>query len=442
MEDSFFGFLFIGVFFAVGLGGGIVAEWPAMKPAQRDAGWVGIAVLVIWLTIPFARRIQRLFESAFGEHAYAVAAVLGAVFLIIIVLSYLLRRRKRRVLRRVAWLALLLVASALVLRHQLQTPAEAIHFFEYGILALLLFRALRHHMPDRMIYPVALVLLTLLAALDEMIQWALPGRYWDYRDVRLNVLAGAIVLFFIALVINPSGIDPRPARRSVRWFCRVAWAGLALLLVVTANTPSRVDLYGSRIPLLRFLVNNESVMTEYGHRHTEPGIGTFYSRFTRAELARLDAERGAEAGELVRRYDVLLDYREFLRRFTASSDPFVHEFRVHLYRRDHYLATAWKYREDDPERWVYHLTVADRENRLLELLFPVTLAAAGVGLEEAARVELAGWADPDRVYVSPVSDHLVTRAGEWEVRLALALAAGLIGWIYVRYGRERVAAVG
>jgi hypothetical protein len=91
---------------------------------------------------------------------------------------------------------------------------------------------------------------------------------------------------------------------------------------------------------------------------------------------------------------------------------------------------------------VYHLSVADRENRLLESFFPVTLVAAGVGLEEADRESLAEWADRDRAYVSPVSDHLVTRAGEWEVRLALALAAGLIGWIYVRYGRERAAAVG
>ena len=67
-------------------------------------------------------------------------------------------------------------------------------------------------------------------------------------------------------------------------------------------------------------------------------MGVFFSRFTREELRSLD---GARADEAARRLDEFRDparYAEFLRTWTPVSDPFVHEARVHLFRRDQMMA--------------------------------------------------------------------------------------------------------
>ena len=107
---------------------------------------------------------------------------------------------------------------------QLQTPAEAIHFAEYGILGFLFFQAWRQPVRDPLVYPISALSLTLVAWLDEFLQWLTPGRFWDYRDIRLNLLAGVIVLSLIALVIRPAEVRGPVARRSVRRLCFLAWA--------------------------------------------------------------------------------------------------------------------------------------------------------------------------------------------------------------------------
>jgi len=409
-------------------------------PDQRKkvSSWGAVLVwsVVIFLTIPFARKIQQFFEHALGTGVYLTAAGIVGVFFAVVVLIFLLRRPAQYIRKRLVWLIVILAASVWVMQSQLQTPAEALHFFEYGILGFLLFRAWSHDVRDWLIYPIAAISLVMIASVDEFIQWMVPGRYWDFRDIRLNMMAGVIVQAFIARVIKPSAIGPTFKPRSIRLLCVTSWLTLLMLGFAIANTPTRVDLYATRIPFLQFLSNNESVMSEFGHRHTDPEIGTFYSRFKMAELQRIDLERGAEAGETIRRYKEFADYREFLQTFTSSVDPFLHEMRVHLHRRDHYYSTAWQYEEKDPGRFTYHLTVALRENQLLEKYFPSVLVASENVLSADKREQLVAFANLGLAYTSPVSDHLVTTATEMEIWLVILVLSAGFAFVYVRYGRE------
>jgi len=155
-----------------------------------------------------------------------------------------------------------------------------------------------------------------------------------------------------------------------------------------------------------------------------------------AELEREDRRRGGEAGEIIRHYDTFLDYAEFLRHITAAADPFVHEMRVHMHRRDHYYDIAPTFRNTDPAEYSRHLTIAYRENQLLERYFPVTLEAAGARWPDARREALRPFVLTNSVYVSQVSDHLVTNATEFELRLILLLLLMLVALCYLRYGRR------
>ena len=405
---------------------------------KTAVGWTSVAVWTgaILMAIPCARAMQALVERSVGPRIYLASSFvlgLGCAFALLV---GILRGPRDRIARRVGGIILLGALSTWVLLTQLQTPAESFHFVEYGILGYLLFRAWRHHVGDLLIYPIAVLNLGLIACLDEFLQWLMPGRFWDFRDIRLNAMAGAIVLLAVAYISISPGIRGPVARRSVRWLCILAWAMLLALGLALSNTPTRVDRYASRLPFLGFLRNNESVMNEFGYRHVDPEIGTFYSRLLLSELIRIDNERGAEVGEILRRSRVLIHPSDYGKTAVISADPFRYELFKHLLQRDHYAATGGQYRESDPARYRRHFTVAFRENQILEKYFPHALDAAGCRWSPVRRAQCSESADERFAYVSDVNHHLVSAATELELWSILLVLAGGCGWGYVRYGRE------
>ena len=65
---------------------------------------------------------------------------------------------------------------------------ERIHFIEYAVLGLLISRAVNVLTLHGIIYTGCLV--TLIGAVDEIIQWFLPNRVGDMRDVFMNSVGG------------------------------------------------------------------------------------------------------------------------------------------------------------------------------------------------------------------------------------------------------------
>jgi len=62
------------------------------------------------------------------------------------------------------------------------------HFVEYAFLGLLISRAVKVINLQGIIYTAFLV--TLIGAVDEIIQWFLPNRVGDIRDVFMNSIGG------------------------------------------------------------------------------------------------------------------------------------------------------------------------------------------------------------------------------------------------------------
>ena len=65
---------------------------------------------------------------------------------------------------------------------------ERIHFVEYAFLGLLISRAVNVTNLQSIIFTGFLV--TLIGAVDEIIQWFLPNRFGDMRDVFMNSVGG------------------------------------------------------------------------------------------------------------------------------------------------------------------------------------------------------------------------------------------------------------
>jgi len=75
---------------------------------------------------------------------------------------------------------------------------ERTHLIEYGVVAILINQALteRQRNGRKVPYPPALAIIVtaLLGLLDECIQFLLPNRVFDFRDVGFNALAGLMAI--------------------------------------------------------------------------------------------------------------------------------------------------------------------------------------------------------------------------------------------------------
>ena len=139
----------------------------------------------------FTRRLGNLAD-------YFAALILGLAGIALI--FYL--RAQRKTMINFIWLAILASFYVLALS-RLQLSIEKIHFVEYGLLSLLVFRALRHNIMNRSLYFWSGLIVFCLGWLDEGIQYALPNRVYDTRDVIVNGLAGILGLLIIGLCLQP-----------------------------------------------------------------------------------------------------------------------------------------------------------------------------------------------------------------------------------------------
>ena len=443
-------FFYAAARFAAGGPPAPLPEWAPMAgeqdkangPKGRASAWLVVAagIGLIFLAIPLARSVQGFLDRHFRTDVYLGLAAGFGVAGLVCALRGLVRTPGFRIWSRLGWLAAAGAGTAWLLRDQLQSSAEAFHFVEYAALGVLFFQAWRLHLRDPLVYPLALASVALVAWTDEFLQWLMPGRYWDFRDIRLNALAGAIGLLFAAGVVAPGTIRLPIVRSSVRRLCAALGALLLLLGFAVSATPARVDVVATHVPGLAFLCNNESRLAEYGRLHYDPEIGTFRSHFDRVALRRQDRERGTEVGAAFAAGS-LPDLREYRRDHVISADPYRFEFYRHLLQRDHYASAAGQYRAADPGRFRHHCTVAARENQILEKYFPQALTASGRVWDAARRARCADFADWDRPYFSEVQNHLIVLAPEtvWQ-GLLLALLVG-VGGGYVRWGRESRAGV-
>ena len=398
------------------------------------ASWLGVGLwsLLLFALVPIARALEDLVEGTVGRAAflYVVLAAFGLGAALV-----LRRLRDARGVSPIRWLVVgLLTAFYGRMIWQLrESPVEALHFVLFGVLGLLALRALGHRVRDASAYVGAALIGAGVGIVDEGIQWATPERVWDLRDIGFNFVGAGAVQIAVAAGIRPATFAARPSAASVRRVCGIA-AGVTLLMALSLlNTPPRIAAYTARVPGLASLGARPDVMVEYGYLYEDPELGVFRSRLAPAELARTDAERGESAGEIVRAFAG--DAKAFIAHYTVIRDPFLHEFRVHLFRRDRYLESS-SARRPGTRKWRENLTVAHRENGILERYFPVTLRHSGAVFPPDEARRLAEHQDPETHYESRVSEGLVTRFSERHVAIGAALVWALLAAGALAAGRR------
>ncbi len=119
-----------------------------------------------------------------------------------LILVHIISNRERYSVGQYLWFALISCLYGLIL-YIVDVPEEQVHFIEYGILSGLIYIALKLDIHNNVyVYFLSAFIVFAFGAVDEIIQWILPNRVFDIRDIVLNGIAGILVQILIAMVIN------------------------------------------------------------------------------------------------------------------------------------------------------------------------------------------------------------------------------------------------
>ena len=361
---------------------------------------------MIFLIVPFARAMRNHIADEWGRETFTIGSAAAVAVLLAAGLAWYVRYPHRTLFGFAVLIAVGSLYGYLVFSLKSGSPEEAVHFILYGALGVLIFRAYAHRVRDNSIYLLAVLAGTIVGVLDEVIQWAVPGRYFDIRDIWLNVTGVALVQVAIAIGIRPRANSGLPDATGLRRLCLTAAALAVMLGLCHVNTPAAVKAYSERFPALKFLADQDDAMFEYGHLHVDPEVGSFKSRLTVEELRQANRQRADTGARIIDRYPGAEGFREFIKAYPASRDPFVHEARVHIRSRDANLDMAQNALFPGRARWRY--TFAFREHQILKTYFGGLYAASRYPWHAGQEREIEANIVDGLTRRSLVSQHLVT----------------------------------
>jgi len=390
--------------------------------------WVALCILAILLIVPLARTIQAFVSTRWGRplFGYAVLVAVGVAFMAIV--TSLVFRLRIRSPGRFIWLTAVAGLYVYFTLKLWRAPEEAVHFLEYGLLGFLLFRALSYSIRDKSVYLAAFFIGSTVGIFDEILQWIIPGRFWDFRDVGLNALAAGLFQVALWKGIKPSLISEKVNPRSAGRISVLLTVNLVLLGLCASNTPQRVAWYAGRFPCLSFLLREEP-MYEFSLKHQDPEIGIFYSRLSPDELKREDRENRDHYAGVLRSWKDK-DYSLFLSQHSPLLHTFLYEMRVHIFRRDRKTEEASQAKKERTAN--ESLFIAFKENLILEKYFGQTQEKSTFSWDEDKRRQIEARIDKSRPYESPVSRGLI-HLREKTIWLSIVVVISLLAVINAFY---------
>lgn len=323
------------------------------------------AAAVVLAAAPGIGRMRGLVQQAFPDAYWLLlvsvvgAAILGAV-------AWAVRTVRDRHASRYG-----LIAAAVAIGVSYSTvmatgnadvdAVERFHFVEYGGLTFLFHRAWRDR-PRREAIALPFLAVFLVGTLDEWIQWFVPGRVGEWRDVLLNSVAIVCGLLFAAGLAarNQLGGSPSPRIPATQGSDPGSdpWI-LPAMAVATAAT------FGAFF-----------YAVHVGYEVYDSGIGSFRSRYSAQQLLALAERRTAE-------------WRAAPPRSMTTYS-----------REDQYLAEAlWHIQRRNEMEGEGGIWATWKENLILEKYFAPVLEFPTYRTPDGAR-----WPEQRRANVAAVSD--------------------------------------
>lgn len=173
------------------------------RRAKRLWAWLGAGVMMsaILLTLPITPFLWEKGYAVFGKRLNNIGYIVSFLLLFLLIM-FMLRHWKRYGPLRITSLAVLGFVYGYVLRYQCKFPAERLHLVEYGFLAFLIYCALSFDFSHRISLLFAFLCSSGFGMFDESIQYILPNRKFELRDIMTNIIAALLGVLVTALLIK------------------------------------------------------------------------------------------------------------------------------------------------------------------------------------------------------------------------------------------------
>ncbi len=161
-----------------------------MRFVSVKTAWLIILGVIPVLSI-FGRPLQRMIVQKISWGELTVLFLAISIGLLGLLVLYVRKQEVNRKWVHLAWAAAVFIVIPLML----PTVAERLHFIVFGVFGYLSFRSWG--------LPRAILICLSIGLLDELLQWWLPDRYGDWRDVGFNWLAciaGCLLGYFFRSV--------------------------------------------------------------------------------------------------------------------------------------------------------------------------------------------------------------------------------------------------
>ena len=154
---------------------------------SKNRLWVLIVIYVffIFVSLPFFPAFISFLRGFISKELLNLLSLALSISFFLM-LSVWIYKQKYKLNQFILIISPLLLLTYLSL--SLDVWVERIHFVEYAVLGLLFSRAVNVWALSGIIYTGCLV--TLIGSVDEIIQWFLPNRVGDIRDVFMNSVGG------------------------------------------------------------------------------------------------------------------------------------------------------------------------------------------------------------------------------------------------------------
>ena len=362
---------------------------------------MAIAVLVsaaVVLSAPFLGQFRAYLRSAFPGHFVTIVGACVALAMAAAFALALARIRHARAMRYGVIAGAVVAAVAYIAFTRTGVPevdvVERVHFIEYGAIAFLFYMAFRP-LGDSAMFVVPVMAALIVGTLDEWLQWFIPNRVGEARDVLLNLVAIACGLAFGAALEPPTAFRFRldaPSRRLS--------AGVAMLLLIVFGWFFRT--------------------VHAGHFVVVADLAVFKSHYTGRELEAASRERV----EQWRRDPPLVLKR--------------------LSREDQYLDEGlWHVRERN-ELWdAGNIDAAWRENEILERYFAPVLDTKTYAAPSLHRWPPEQKRDAEQraarrpvLFISTAEPYPIVTWSKHLFQIGLLVGVSILAWISRRSGDQ------
>ena len=177
----------------------------SLKTASKTSVFLVIGyVSAIYLTLPLMRPVLNYLKAQLGSRF----SLLTDIALIAVMAGLATVLAKNKITWKQWFLTLIVFCLYGYGLKVLNIPEERIHLLEYGLLSYLVFKMYRSEQPPLSLYWQSFLTVSFLGTLDEIIQYFIPSRVGDVRDIILNIISGLLGLVLTIILTQKSAKNP------------------------------------------------------------------------------------------------------------------------------------------------------------------------------------------------------------------------------------------